>query len=95
MSDDQPTTAAEMALMEELRRLIEAADEQIDQETAEQLEADILGALLKVRSVVDRAEAIATLRRSKGLPSVSRENGELLGALYERAQHLRDQLEEL
>lgn len=95
MDADEPTTAAEMALMEELRQLIEAADERIDDEAAQELLTDVLAALVKMRAVVDRADRIAALRQAKGLPAVSREAAGMLAALYEHAQRLRDQLEDL
>lgn len=95
MSEDEPTTAAEMALMEELKRLIDAADAAIDREQVEGLEVEVMRGILSLRVVIARAERIAELRRAKGKPALSRESAELLAAVYERAQQLRDQLEAL
>lgn len=92
-TEEEPTTAAEMELMEELKRLVEATDEQIDAEDAQQLEADLVRTIMYLHAVVERAEQIAALRRAKGLPPVSQATGPLLAEMYERARQLRDQLE--
>jgi predicted ArsR family transcriptional regulator len=96
VSPDEPaTTAAEMQLLAELRQLVEAADETIDREQADQLLADITRAMRGLHSVIERAEQIAALRQAKGLPPVSREAAELLAQVYDQARQLRDQLEQL
>lgn len=95
MSEDEPTTAAEMALMEELKRLLEAAGAAVVQERAEALEADVMAAYLRLRAVIERAERVAALRQAKGRPALSRESTELLSLVHERVQLLRDQLEAL
>jgi hypothetical protein len=91
--DDEPTTAAEMELMEELKRLMLAAGNAVEHEMAERFEADLTRVLHGVRAVLDRADRIAELRQAKGLPPASRGNTAALAAIYERARQLRDQLE--
>jgi hypothetical protein len=95
MSEDEPTTAAEMALMDELSKLLEAAGAAVVQERAENLEVDVMVATLNLRAVIARAEQIAALRQAKGRPALSRESTELLSLVHERVQLLRDQLEAL